>query len=1586
MQAHTEVAEALHRLGELAAVRRPDDPVLGTFLALYYSELPDEDVDDRKIDDIYAAGAAHFDLGRRRPAGASVIRVMSPDRERDGWSTPHSVVLLVSDDMPFLVDTVRLVIERHGLDIHLLVHPMLLVGRDGADVIERVAPVSERLGGEADESLVTEAWTQIEIERVTADLAAALESELAQAIADVRRVVDDFAAMRERLAGLGDVHAALPWLADGNLVFLGAIDTEEQPSGEVTPIAGSGLGQLADPASGSLADVMFSVARDGAIDPAVLTRADTTATVFRPQRLSVLIVTDPAAQEAGGAVRQHRFVGLLSTAAQRASVLDIPGFGDRIAIELGLVGDAVHTHSGRAARTVLESLPRDLVLELSPSEVAELVREVVGLQERRIVRVFEVPEPVGAWCTVLVYFPRNRFTAELPERLADVVAAAYGADTRTFESFVSTSSLARVTVSVRRPARDVHADLDALERDIDRESTSWTDRLRAALVAELGEVEGHHLFDVAGRAAPGAYRAAVAPERAVADLRRIDEALTGDSDLVVALAHELDAQPGEWRMRVYRRGTAMALSELLPLLDHLGFDALDEQPYTFQLGSERVHLYDIGVRAPEGCTLDGARCADVVDAFVGLVRGAVESDRFNRLVVLAGLDARDVTMIRAYAKYLRQIGFAFSQSYIESTLALHAPLVARLVELFEARFDPRRAGDREASQDALRAQIVASLDAIASLDEDRICRAFLTMIEATTRTNFFRTTGTTLAFKLDPAAIPDLPAPRPAHEIWVCGPRVEGVHLRGGAIARGGLRWSDRREDFRTEVLGLMKAQMVKNAVIVPDGAKGGFVVKRTASSASGRAVADPEAARAEVVECYRLFIGGMLDVTDNLVAGEVVHPPDTVVHDGDDTYLVVAADKGTATFSDIANEVAAEYGFWLGDAFASGGSHGYDHKAMGITARGAWESVRRHARALGLNADTDPLTAVGIGDMSGDVFGNGMLRSRALRLVAAFDHRHVFIDPDPDAEVAYAERARLFELPRSSWADYDSGLISPGGGVYPRSLKAIELSPPARIALGIRAAGPLTPDQLVSAVLRAPVDLLWNGGIGTYVKAESETNGEVGDRANDGLRVNGSELRCRIVAEGGNLGFTQRGRVEYALGGGLIYTDAIDNSAGVDCSDHEVNIKILLDGVVAAGELTFEQRNDLLMSMTDEVAELVLAHNQAQTLALMMARKQSLGMANVHARYIESLEAEGWLDRQLEALPTDRQIAERQLAGTGLTAPEFAVLIAYTKNANASEMVASELPDDELIEPDLIGYFPEPLRRNFAEAIRAHPLRREIVSTVVVNQMVNLSGISFDHRMTEDTGASVVDVTRAWLVSREVFEFGRLWAEIDALGDSVAADTQFELFLDCRRMAERGALWVLRHRRPPFALRPTVEALKPGVTALAGALVGLLRGRMADVVMSREASRIIAGVPEALAERAGAWPLLHTAFDIVDLSAATERSPLELAAVQWELFDALDLMWLWEGIGSLPRSDRWQTQARSAVRDDLLSTLAELTSACVSSGGSVEEWMATNARPVMRVGAMLTEIRRAESYDLTTLSVALRQLRNLALTSVSAG
>ncbi len=1550
-----EHGTVIRRVVAIARERRPDDEVLAQFLPEYYGELPEFDVDDRREDDLYAVALSHLALGRRRQPGDITVTVLSPDRDRDGWHSDRSVALIVTDDAPFLVDTIRMVLERHRIATHLLVHPMLRVRRDPAGELVEV------ISGEHQYGERVEAWTLVEVDRCDGERAERLRADMEAAVADVHRVVADFDEMRARMMQHTELDPLLGWLAEGNFVFLGAATYELTRDGPRCRPS-TALGQLVEQG-----DIDPDIVTDG---PAVsVARSERTATIHRPARMTVVTVLT---EDADGDPIAERFVGLLASTAYRQSVLAIPSVGDRARAVLGLATAGAETHTGRSMRNVLETLPRDLVFELDGETLAELVIDVVGLQERQIVRVFDVPEPVGSSSTVLVFLPKQRFNAQLPERVAELVGEAYGAETREIESYLGSSNLARITFTVRR--NDGQPDLDDLSDQVDELTTAWIDRVRLAAAHRLGESRGAGLLARVGDAPPGSYRSGVTPSTAVGDLERLVELLDSDETTATAFVREIDDEASEWRMRVYRQGEEIALSDLLPMLGHLGLIALDEHPYRFVIDGQELFLYDIGVRVPAHVVVDDRRHAQVRATFEGLLAGHVEADGFNRLVLLAGLTATQANVLRAYAKYLHQIGFTFSQGYIEESLARQPHLAELLVEFFEARFDPDiEDGERLARVSTAENEVLATLDDVTSLDDDRIGRMFLALIRATVRTSAYQGTQT-LAFKFDPRRVPDLPEPRPAHEIFVCSSRVEGVHLRGGPIARGGLRWSDRPEDYRTEVLGLVKAQMVKNAVIVPVGAKGGFVVKRPKAS--------PVENRDEVLECYRLFVRGLLDLTDNVVGGEIVHPERLRRYDGDDPYLVVAADKGTATFSDTANEVAAEYGFWLGDAFASGGSAGYDHKAMGITARGAWESARRHARVLGKDADRDELTVVGVGDMSGDVFGNGMLRSENLKLVAAFDHRHVFVDPDPDPALSYAERKRLFETPRSSWAEYDPKLISQGGGVFARTLKSIEISPEMKVALGIDD-DRLTPAQLISAVLRAPVDMLWNGGVGTYVKASTETHSNVGDRANDGVRVDASELRCRMVIEGGNLGVTQLGRIEYALGGGLIYTDAIDNSAGVDCSDHEVNIKILLDGIVADGELTVKQRNQLLAEMTEEVADLVLANNKAQTLALLIARTQSLPMANVHARYLDQLETEGWLDRSLEFLPTDKQIAERQSFGSGLRAPEFAVMIAYTKNANVSEILQTDLPAVAALQEDLVEYFPTPLRDRYRTEILGHRLRREIATTQLVNQMVNLSGISYDHRMTEDTGASVTDVCRAWLATREVLDFPAWWHEIDQLEELALAD-QLELYLDCRRTAERCSLWFLRHRRPPVDIDAEIKRFRSPVQALAPDLFDCLRGPIREAAQRLADQRKRQGVPEALADRSATWRLLHTTFDVIELAERRVREPHEVARTYWELFAELELLWLWDGIGMLPRADRWQTQARGALRDDLLTVLATLAGAAVEAAeGSVAGWMAANERSVQRAMAQLTAIRRTDSFDITNLSVALRQLRNLALTSV---
>jgi glutamate dehydrogenase len=1585
------LADVVHRATKLASAdgALTDVDLVRSFVPLLLSEIDDEDIADR-AESLASSAVEELRFGAKRGPDETLVAVSTPP------GAAHSSLFVLTRDAPFLVDSIRLVLERLGLTASFMVHPMIDVERDESGAIRAIEP--SHVGPDARR----EAWTEMEIPRCSPELATLLEHDVRAAVADVHSVVDDFEAMRDRALAVAEALAENPaeghtlteadqvskllgWLVRQNLVFLGAASyTVTGDQLQVEPGSQLGLARssrkIDPPYAGG--DALISIVRT---DEEVSIHRRSRPVCFAIRRIS----------PDGTITGEERFFGHLSSAAYRASVTTIPLIRERVAWVISKSKIDPTSHTGRALRTVLETFPRDELFEIGRDELPEVAMAIVGLQERSLVRVLELRSPTSGWQTLAVYLPRNRVTPEVPQRVAERVAALTKAPRMEFDTFVSTSPLSRITVEIRRPQPVTQAELDLLSDEIDQLTQRWSDRVRAELSERLDPNESTRIADRYLNDLPADYQSLTSPEMTLRDLQVIDgllgdgpgpgpEPATGTATTFVVPTD----RGSDHRFRIYRRNSPLALSDLLPLLDQLGLQAIDERPFTLPIQGESISLYDIGVRFhTSDREVDDSTLHEVESTFRQLLDGTVESDGFNRLVLLAGLVAREVEILRAYSKYLRQTSFPFSQQYVEATLA-RQPVVARLlVQLFAARFDPTTADGRDAAVAAIKADLDAALEAIPSLDEDRICRTIGDVILATLRTNAYRPgpnngRRNVLALKLDPQGVADLPLPRPMFEIWVCSPRVEGVHLRGGRIARGGIRWSDRREDFRTEVLGLMKAQMVKNAVIVPVGSKGGFVVKRPpATSARGSIIDTGESLRQEVVGCYTDFIAGLLDLTDNIVDGAIVPPPDTLRYDADDPYLVVAADKGTATFSDIANAISDEYDFWLGDAFASGGSVGYDHKAMGITARGAWESVRKHAQAIGRNADADPLTVVGIGDMSGDVFGNGLLRSPHVKLVAAFDHRDIFLDPDPEPESAYAERRRLFDLPRSSWRDYDRAAISHGGGVFPRSVKSIELSPEVRKRLSVEAEE-MSPNELISAILRAPVDLLWNGGIGTYVKASTESNAEVGDRTNDAVRVNGSDLRCRIVGEGGNLGFTQRGRVEYALAGGLINTDAIDNSAGVDCSDHEVNIKILLNACVKRGDLGMDDRNQILASMTDEVGEDVLDDNRAQTIALAITRKQSFQMLGVHGRYLHALEAEGHIDRALEFLPTDRQLAERQAAGIGLTTPEFSVLLAYTKNVGIAEILESELPNDPYLESLLVAYFPAAMQERFREEIRAHQLRREITTTQLVNQMVNLSGISFDHRITEQTGSGVTDIARAWVAARDITRLPQLFEEIEALGADVKLDVQLDLLLEARRMTERGVLWLLRRRRPPLDLRVTVKEFSDPMEILATRFDDALRGQLSAMTRSTWASRLAAGVHESLAERSAVWPLLHTGFDIIDIAARFQADLVEVARIYWQLFDTLDVLWLWEGVGGLPRSTRWETQARAALRDDLQIGLADLTEDVIRSGAGVDGWIERNERGVGRLTAMFNEVRRGSTIDITTLTVGVRQLRNLSLST----
>ncbi|MFJ6749638.1 MULTISPECIES: NAD-glutamate dehydrogenase [unclassified Streptomyces] len=1626
--------------GGKTPVRGLDQETLTGYLQRYYLHTAPEDLADRDPVDVFGAALSHYRLAEMRPQGTANVRVHTPTVEENGWTCSHSVVEVVTDDMPFLVDSVTNELSRQGRGIHVVIHPQVIVRRDVAgkliEVFDSNCDAHGNTGkgrtAELPHDAVTESWIHVEMDRETdrEDLKQ-ITADLLRVLSDVREAVEDWEKMRATSLQIAEALPAEPtaddlrdqeidearellrWLSDDHFTFLGyreyALDSAPGEGGveedALTAVPGTGLGILrADPSHRETDDghpVSPSFNRLPADARAkarehkllILTKANSRATVHRPSYLDYVGVKKFDAD--GNVIGERRFLGLFSSAAYTESVRRVPVIRRKVAEVIEGAGFTPNSHDGRDLMQILETYPRDELFQTPVDELRAIATSVLYLQERRRLRLYLRQDEYGRYYSALVYLPRDRYTTGVRLRLIDILKEELGGTSVDFTAWNTESILSRLHFVVRvEPGASLpeltDADVDRLEGRLVEAARSWADGFAEALNAELGEERAAELLRRYGHAFPEGYKADNSPRSAVADIQHLEK-LTGepDKDFSVSLYEPVGAGPGERRFKIYRRGEPVSLSRVLPGLNKLGVEVVDERPHELRCADASIAwIYDFGLRMPEHVKGDDAR-ERFQEAFTAVWTGAAESDNFNTLVLRAGLNWRQAMVLRAYAKYLRQAGATFSQTYMEDTLANNVHTTRLLVSLFEARMSPDRQRAGTELTDGLLEELDGALDQVASLDEDRILRSFLTVIKATLRTNHYQKDSqgrphSYLSMKLDPQAIPDLPAPRPAYEIWVYSPKVEGVHLRFGKVARGGLRWSDRREDFRTEILGLVKAQMVKNTVIVPVGSKGGFVGKQLPDPAQGR-----DAWLAEGIASYKTFISGLLDITDNLVAGEVVHPENVVRHDEDDTYLVVAADKGTATFSDIANEVAESYGYWLGDAFASGGSAGYDHKGMGITARGAWESVKRHFRELGHDSQTEDFTAVGVGDMSGDVFGNGMLLSEHIRLVAAFDHRHIFIDPNPDAATSYAERRRLYELPRSSWADYNTELLSQGGGIHPRSAKSIPINAQVRAALGIESGiKKMTPADLMQAILKAPVDLLWNGGIGTYVKSTAESNADVGDKSNDAIRVDGEDLRVKVVGEGGNLGLTQLGRIEFATAGGKINTDAIDNSAGVDTSDHEVNIKILLNSLVAEGDMTVKQRNKLLAQMTDEVGELVLRNNYAQNTALALALAQSSSMLNAQQRFMRRLARDGDLDRALEFLPTDRQIRERLNSGRGLTQPETAVLLAYTKITVADALIQTGLPDDPYLQRLLHAYFPSALHERFAEQIDGHALRREIVTTVLVNDTVNTGGTSFLHRMREETGASLEEVVRAHTAARAIFGLGQVWDEVEALDNVVAADVQTRIRLHTRRLVERGTRWLLNNRPQPLELSQTIDFFTDRVAGVWAELPKLLQGSDLEWYQTILDELTEAGVPEALAVRVSGFSSVFPALDIVAIADRNGKEPLDVAEVYYDLGERLRINQLLDRILELPRNDRWQSMARASIREDLFAAHAALTADVLSVGNGTstpeqrfKAWEEANAAILGRARATLEEIHSSDDFDLANLSVAMRTMRTLLRT-----
>ncbi|CAM5480758.1 NAD-glutamate dehydrogenase [Streptomyces griseus] len=1610
---------------------RPGQDTVLAYLQRYYLHTAPEDLSGRDPVDVFGAAASHYRLAENRPQGTANVRVHTPTVEENGWTCSHSVVEVVTDDMPFLVDSVTNELSRQGRGIHLVIHPQVTVRRDVTGKLIEVlsgGPGTPKPGekSELPHDALVESWIHVETDRESdrADLQQ-ITADLLRVLSDVRETVEDWGKMRDAALRIADdlpgeplddlpdeeveeARELLRWLAADHFTFLGYREYELKDSDALAAVPGTGLGILrsdpqhsedeAHPVSPSF-DRLPADARAKAREHKllVLTKANSRATVHRPSYLDYVGVKKFDAK--GNVVGERRFLGLFSSAAYTESVRRVPVIRRKVAEVVEGAGFSYNSHDGRDLLQILETYPRDELFQTPVDQLRSVATSVLYLQERRRLRLYLRQDEYGRYYSAIVYLPRDRYTTGVRLRLIDILKEELGGNSVDFTAWNTESILSRLHFVIRVPAGTelphlTDADADRIEARLVEAARSWADGFQEALNAELGEERGAELQRQYGHSFPEGYKADHSPRAAVADLVHLETLKQGEKDFALSLYEPVGAGPGERRFKIYRTGEQVSLSAVLPALQQLGVEVVDERPYELRC-ADRTHawIYDFGLRMPlangnGGYLADDARLR-FQEAFAAVWKGEAENDGFNALVLGAGLNWRQAMVLRAYAKYLRQAGSTFSQDYMESTLRNNVHTTRLLVSLFEARMSPGRQSAGTELTDGLLEELDGALDQVASLDEDRILRSFLTVIKATLRTNFFQKTddGTPhsyVSMKFDPQAIPDLPAPRPAFEIWVYSPRVEGVHLRFGKVARGGLRWSDRREDFRTEVLGLVKAQMVKNTVIVPVGAKGGFVAKQLPDPS-----VDRDAWFAEGIAAYRTFISALLDITDNMVAGEVVPPVDVVRHDEDDTYLVVAADKGTASFSDIANEVAVAYGFWLGDAFASGGSAGYDHKGMGITARGAWESVKRHFRELGHDTQTEDFTVVGVGDMSGDVFGNGMLLSEHIRLVAAFDHRHIFIDPNPDAATSYAERRRLFDLPRSSWADYDTDLLSAGGGVHPRSAKSIPLNAHIREALGIDASvSKMTPADLMQTILKAPVDLVWNGGIGTYIKAVSESNADVGDKANDAIRVNGEDLRAKVVGEGGNLGATQLGRIEFARNGGRINTDAIDNSAGVDTSDHEVNIKILLNGLVRDGDMTVKQRNKLLADMTDEVGALVLRNNYAQNVALSNASAQAPSLLHAQQRFMRRLERDGALDRALEFLPADRHIRELLSNEKGLSQPELAVLIAYTKITTADELISTVLPDDPHLQKLVHAYFPSELRERFPEAVDGHALRREIITTVLVNDTVNTAGSTFLHRLREETGASIEEIVRAQYTAREIFGLSSVWDAVEALDNKVAADVQTRIRLHSRRLVERGSRWLLGNRPQPVAIAETIDLFRDGVEQVWNELPKLVKGADLDWYHSILDELTAAGVPDELAVRVAGFSSAFPALDIVAIADRTGKEPLEVAEVYYDLADRLRITQLMDRIIELPRADRWQSMARASIREDLYAAHAALTSDVLSvgNGASTPEqrfvaWESKNAAILARSRSTLEEIQGSDAFDLANLSVAMRTMRTLLRT-----
>jgi glutamate dehydrogenase len=1585
-----------------------DADLLQAFAGRYFSSCSAEDLKHRSIEELYNILVSHWKFIYERKPGVAKIRIFNPEKSKDGWHSTHTVIQISHDDIPFLVDSTRNILNEYGYQLHFIIHfGGFKVKRDKEYRIKEIMP-----SGHAGKDISSEAPIYIEIDRLPDEKAASeLQAHIDRVLSDVRLAVADWRPMVARmeeslnelennpphldLATLAESRDFLRWLINNNFTFLGARDYKLIGDGTnraLQVVPGTGLGVLRDdgytPSTSKSYAKLPPQARKMALskDILIIAKTNVTSTIHRQEYPDYVGVK--RFDEKGELIGERRFIGLYTSTAYHSSPRQIPFLRHKVDKVLEDLGFPPDSHDGKEAVHILETLPRDDLFQATQEELLELTMAIIQLKERKRVRLLVRRDAYYRYFSCLVYVPREIFNTELALAMQDILIEAFKGLECNFTTYFSDSILARIHFLIRvNPKVPVNYNVFEIEKKLIAVARSWVDELKDQLLNHYDEAKGLNYYYQYYKSFPASYIETYSPKAALQDIEKI-ESLSIDNPLDMLFSKSENSDT--LSLKLFNTKYTIVLSDVLPILENMGLRIIGERMHELKLKSgKHVWINDFDVRYAITKDVRIEEIKDTFqDAFTKIWFKHAENDGFNRLVLEANLTWQQVAMLRAYTKYLRQTGFTFSQTYIEQALINNADITKALVTLFDLRFDPLRKND-EAKENIL-PSIEQALDSVSSLDEDRIIRRLLEVIQATIRTNYFQrfpdgSIKPYISFKFNPSLISDLPLPRPKYEIFVYSPRVEGVHLRAGKVARGGLRWSDRREDFRTEVLGLMKAQQVKNTVIVPEGAKGGFVLKE-ASPEMGR-----DAYLQEGIDCYSTFISGLLDITDNIKDGEVSPPKQVVRYDDDDPYLVVAADKGTATFSDTANDIAERYGFWLDDAFASGGSAGYDHKKMGITSRGVWVSVKRHFRELEIDPEKDDFSVIGIGDMGGDVFGNGMLLSRHIKLLGAFNHQHIFLDPSPDPEVSYQERERLFNLPRSSWTDYDSSLISKGGGVFNRQAKSIKLSPEIKHVLNTKKES-MVPNELIRAMLKAPVDLIWNGGIGTFVKSTQETHADVGDRTNDGIRIDATELNARVIAEGGNLGVTQLARIEYSLQGGIINTDFIDNSGGVDCSDHEVNIKILLNLMIAEGKMTSSERNQLLEKMTEEVASLVLLDNYNQTQMLSLEASVAHQTIDLLRQYMNDLEKAGRLDRKLEYLPDDKTLLERKANNKPLTRPEIAILLSYCKMYLKQEILATEVPEDPYFEKYLLRAFPKPLREKYSVELNEHSLRREIIVTQFCNSITDRMGINFVERLQRETGATIGFIVRAYAICESIYHMEELWDQIMALDYKVSQTIQYRMMLQIYYLIRRATRWFLRNRKPSINIQETIDDFEPSISELNKHLPQYLDSNDKETFDTSVSYLVDQGVPSQLAKSIAGCNTLFTSLDIVESARKYQLNLSDVAKTYYLLGNRLELNWLRELMTSYAIETQWDELARAGFRDDLDRVQRKLCARVLTlkskelKSKSIEDridfWINRYQFLVVRWQKLLADIKSSDTVGFIAYSVVLRELFDFAQTA----